>query len=101
MSKRSYTDIRKLEPEIIALRDEGKSRGEIAEVLGLTWKQVDNWITRYKRRKAAIANGLPIKCKGHPRTRPLTTVEEYQKEIARLEMENKLLRDFLELTERK
>ena len=31
----------------------------------------------------------------------MTTTEEYEKEIARLEMENKLLRDFLQLTERK
>ena len=100
MSKRSYTDIRKLEPEIIALRDDGKSRGEIAEKLGLTWKQVDNWITRYNRRKKAVTNGVPVKRKGRPRTRPMTKVEEYEKEIARLEMENKLLRDFLELTGR-
>ena len=48
-----------------------------------------------------ITAGVPSKRKGRPRTRPLTAVEEYEKEIARLEMENKLLRDFLELTERK
>ncbi|HJJ77658.1 MAG TPA: 2-phospho-L-lactate guanylyltransferase, partial [Methanocorpusculum sp.] len=63
---------------------------QIAEELGLTYKQVDNWITRYNKRKAAVTAGVPSKRKGRPRTRPLTAVEEYEKEIARLEMENKL-----------
>ena len=100
MSKRNYTNIAKLEPKIITLRDMGKSRTEIAEELGLTWKQVDNWVTRYNKRKTAVISGIPTKRKGRPRTRPMTKVEEYEKEIARLEMENKLLRDFLELTGR-
>ena len=100
MSKRNYTNIAKLEPKIITLRDMGKSRTEIAEELGLNWKQVDNWVTRYNKRKTAVISGIPTKHKGRPRTRPMTKVEEYEKEIARLEMENKLLRDFLELTGR-
>ena len=101
MQQRKYTHFRELEPQIIAMREEGMTRTQIAEELGLTWKQVDNWVTRYNKRKAALVTGLPTKCKGRPRTRPLTTTEEYEKEIARLEMENKLLRDFLQLTERK
>ena len=101
MQQRKYTHFRELEPQIIAMREEGMSRTQIAEELGLTWKQVDNWVTRYNKRKAALVTGLPSKRKGRPRTRPITTTEEYEKEIARLEMENKLLRDFLQLTERK
>ncbi len=101
MQQRKYTHFREIEPQIIALREEGMSRTQIAEELGLTWKQVDNWVTRYNQRKLAIVNGLPSKRKGRPRIRPLTTTEAYEKEIARLEMENKLLRDFLQLTERK
>ena len=101
MQQRKYTHFREVEPQIIAMREEGMSRTQIAEELGLTWKQVDNWVTRYNKRKAALVTGLPSKRKGRPRTRPLTTTEEYEKEIARLEMENKLLRDFLQLTERK
>ena len=101
MQQRKYTHFREIEPQIIAMREEGMSRTQIAEELGLTWKQVDNWITRYNKRKAALVTGLPSKRKGRPRVRPLTTAEEYEKEIARLEMENKLLRDFLQLTERK
>ena len=101
MSKRNYTHFRELEPQIIAMREEGMSRTQIAEELGLTWKQVDNWVTRYNKRKAALVTGRASKRKGRPRIRPITTTEEYEKEIARLEMENKLLRDFLQLTERK
>lgn len=101
MSKRKWTDIQALEPEIIRMRNKGMSRTQIAEELGLEWKQIDNWVTRYNKRRMAITNGQPGKRKGRPRTRPLTTQEEYEREIARLEMENKLLRDFLQLTERK
>lgn len=101
MQQRKYTHFREIEPQIIAMREEGMSRTQIAEELGLTWKQVDNWVTRYNKRKAALVTGFPSKRKGRPRVRPLTTTEGYEKEIARLEMENKLLRDFLQLTERK
>ena len=101
MQQRKYTHFKEIEQQIIALREEGMCRTQIAEELGLSWKQVDNWVTRYNKRKAALVTGLPTKRKGRPRTRPMTTTEEYEKEIARLEMENKLLRDFLQLTERK
>ena len=101
MQQRKYTHFREIEPQIITMREEGMSRTQIAEELGLTWKQVDNWVTRYNKRKAAIVTGLPSTRKGRPRIRPWTAAEEYEKEIARLEMENKLLRDFLQLTERK
>ena len=101
MSKRKYTHFRELEPQIIAMREEGMSRTQIAEELGLTWRQVDNWVARYNKRMSTLASGMPSKRKGRPRTRPLTKTEEYEKEISRLEMENKLLRDFLQLTERK
>ena len=101
MQQRKYTQFREIEPQIIAMREEGMSRTQIAEELGLTWKQVDNWVTRYNKRKAALVTGLPVKREGRPRIHPMSTTEEYKKEIARLEMENKLLRDFLQLTERK
>ena len=100
MCKRKWTDMQMLEPEIIKMRNRGMSRTQIAEELGLEWKQIDNWITRYNKKKSAIKNGLPQKRRGRPRTRPLTTTEDYEREIARLEMEIKLLRDFLQLTER-
>ena len=101
MCKRKWTDIQALESEIIKMRDFGMSRTQIAKELGLEWKQIDNWVTRYNKRKSAAINGQPAKRKGRPRTRPLTTIEECEIEIARLKMENNLLRDFLQLTGRK
>ena len=101
MGKRKWTDMQAVASAIIKMREQGMSRTQIAEELGLEWKQIDNWITRYNKKKSAIKNGQPPKRKGRPRTRPLSTAEEYEREIARLEMENKLLRDFLQLTGRK
>ena len=101
MSKRKYTHVKELEPVILQMRKEGKTRQEIAEHLGLTKQQIKDWIKRYNRRQAKIAAGIPPKPKGRPRQRPLSREEEYEKEIARLQMENQLLRDFLRFTERK
>ena len=101
MSKRKYTHVKELEPVILQMRKEGKTRREIAEHLNLTKRQVETWVTRYNRRQEKIAAGIPPKPKGRPRQRPLSREEEYEKEIARLQMENQLLRDFLQFTERK
>ena len=101
MGKRKYTHIKELEPVILRMREEGKSVREIAEHLGLTKKQVKGWVTRYNHRQERIAAGIPPKPKGRPRKRPLSSTEEYEKEIARLQMENQLLRDFLQFTGRK
>ena len=60
MSKRKYTHIKELEPQIIAMRESGMTRQD----------------------------GLPPK-------------QDIEKELERLRMENKLLRDFLHSTERK
>ena len=100
MSKRKWTSMEEYEPVIIRMREAGMTRQEIADELCLSKKQIENWVTRYNKRKAAIVSKQPPKRRGRPRTRPLTTTEEYEKEISRLEMENKLLRDFLELIER-
>ncbi len=101
MSKRKYTHIKELEPILLQMREEGSSRREIANQLGLSLRQIEDWINRRNRSQRKEAQGLPAKRKGRPRSRPLTKEEEYQQKIARLEMENKLLRDFLQSTERK
>ena len=100
MGKRTYTHVKELEVEILSMREAGKTRREIAEHLGLEKRQIETWITRYNRRQKKIATGIPPKQKGRPRKRPLSSTEEYEKEIARLQMENQLLRDFLQSTER-
>ena len=101
MPKRKYTNMKDIEAVILAMREDGKSLRGIARELGLNEKQMRNWSYRHNREQRNLQNGSIPKPKGRPRTRPLSTVESCQKEIARLEMENKLLRDFLQLTERK
>ncbi len=101
MSKRKYVHIQELEPILLQMRAAGKSRKEIASELGLSLRQIENWINRRNRKQKKAEQGVPSKPKGRPRKRPLTAEEEYQREIARLEMENKLLRDFLQSTGRK
>ena len=100
MGKRKYTHVKELEVEILSMREAGKTRREIAEHLGLEKRQIETWITRYNRKQKKIATGIPPKQKGRPGKRPLSSTEEYEKEIARLQMENQLLRDFLQSTER-
>lgn len=101
MPKRKYTNMKDIEAVILAMREDGKSLRGIARELGLDEKQMLNWSYRHNREQRNLQTGSIPKPKGRPRTQPLNTVEAYQKEIARLEMENKLLRDFLQLTERK
>ena len=101
MSKRKYTHIQEIETQIITMREAGMTRQEIADELGLEKTQIKNWVARYNRRKAGLMQGMPAKPKGRPCKRPMSNIEEYEREIARLQMENKLLRDFLQSVERK
>ena len=100
MSRRKYTHVQVMEKQIVTMREAGKTRQEIADELGLEKEQIKNWVARYNRRKADLLQGLLTKPKGRPRKRPLTTEEDYTRTISRLQMENKLLRDFLQSTER-
>lgn len=91
MSKRKYTKMDKYAAQIAALRDEGRTRQEIADELGLEFEQIKNWIKRTNRKKRNLAEGITPKAIGRPRK---------QSEIEQLRMENKLLRDFLQFTGR-
>lgn len=101
MEKRKWTNIKAVETEIIKMREEGRTRQEIADMLGLEKVQIKNWISRYNREQARLAAGLPPKRRGRSRKSGYTTIEECQYEIRRLKMENELLRDFLRFTGRK
>lgn len=80
--------------EMLAL---GMTQQEVADELGLTgYRPVHELLKRERKKKIP---GVP-KPKGRPRTRQLTTNEDYEREIAKLQTENKLLRDFLQSTER-
>ena len=100
MSKRKYTHFSALEPVILAMREAGHTNREIADHLGVEKRQIECWVNRRNRKQKKLAAGIPAKPKGRPRVRPLSTTEEYEREISRLRMENKLLRDFLRSTER-
>ena len=101
MGKRTYTHVKELENIIIFMREAGMTRQEIADDLGLTKEQIKSWVTRYNRRNKKIVEGIVLKPKGRPRKYPLDSKEAYEREIIRLRMENQLLRDFLQSTERK
>lgn len=106
MSKQKLKDNEEI---IIAMREAGKSRQEIADELGLTKSQIKSWVTRYNRKKEKQARGIPTLPTGRPRKDYELTDEnrlEYYKrqvrlaksENKRLKMENDLMRDFLSLT---
>ena len=101
MEKRKWTNIKAVETEIIRMREEGRTRQEIADTLGMEKVQIKNWISRHNREQARLAAGLPPKRRGRSRKSGYTTIEECQYEIRRLKMENELLRDFLRFTGRK
>ena len=49
---RKYVKIKELDPQILAMRAEGKTRREIAKSLGLEKKQIANWVTRHNHEQA-------------------------------------------------
>ena len=109
---RSYRNISIYESEILELKTKGKSLREIGEVLGFSYEQVHNFISRYNEKQRKIAAGIVIKKKGRPAKDSIVTEEDKiadlryklarkDARIKQLEMENELMRDFLSLTERK
>ena len=104
MSKRKYTHIQEILPEIKVMIANGKSHREIEEFFGLTGdRPVHNLLKRERRKEKKVAAGIVLRPKGHPRkdAPARDVVAEQAYEINRLKIENKLLRDFLQLTGRK
>ena len=95
MSKRKYTHVQSLLPEIKAMVEAGKTQREIAEHYGFSDKSVVKRLLERERRKEL--QGIR-KQRGR---KPAKTLAEYKYENKRLKMENELLRDFLQSTERK
>ena len=100
MGKRRYTKIKEYEPVILSMREAGYTRREIADELGLELKQIEWWVSRYNKRQVLTLKGIEPKAKGRPRKDGQPPRQDVQKELDRLRMENKLLRDFLQSTER-
>ena len=104
MSRQKYTHVQALLPEIRAMEAAGRTKREIAEHFGLRDKYVvKQLLARERRKEEKIKAGILPRPKGHPRqdAPPRDVVAEQAYEINRLKMENKLLRDFLQLTGRK
>ena len=104
MEKRNYTHIQALLPEIKAMLAEGKTQREVAEHYGFRDKQVvKRLLERERRKERNLEAGILPRPKGRPRkdAAPRNLVAEQAYEIHRLQMENKLLRDFLRSTGRK
>ena len=95
MEKRRYTKIQALLPIIEAKLAEGQSQREIERELGLEGDRPIHNLLRRERKKEI--RGIP-KARGR---KPAKTLAEYKYENKRLKMENELLRDFLQSTERK
>ena len=103
MSKRTYTQVQVLLPEIREMIAAGKTQREIAEHYGFSSKTVvKQLLNRERKRSQKEAAGIVIRPKGRPRkdALPRDIVAEQRYEINRLKMENKLLRDFLQSVER-
>ena len=100
MQKRNYTQIKAVEGLILSMRQDGMTLKEIADELGLSLKQMKNWSYRHNCEKRNTLKGIMPKRKGRPIKDGQPPKQEVEKELERLRMENKLLRDFLQSTER-
>lgn len=104
MEKRNYTHVQMLQPEIEAMLSAGKTQREVAEQFGLKDKSVvKNLLKREREKRRKVAAGIVPRPKGRPRkdAQPRDIAAEQACEIQRLQMENKLLRDFLQCVGRR
>ena len=102
MSREKYTHVQALLPEIRAMEAAGKTKREIAEHFGIREKYVvKQLLTRERRKEKKIMEGIMPRPKGRPRKGSQTPQQREKAELEYLRMENKLLRDFLQLTGRK
>jgi len=98
---RIYTHVKQIETKVLQLKEKGKTNREIAQEFGLKEKQIVNLVTRYNRRNEKLQKGLPPKRRGRPPKSTTTNQEQMRIKIERLEMENTLLRSFLQAAGRR
>lgn len=85
---------REILPKVLEMKTQGYTHQEIANALGYTYEQIRELVHRYHR-SSRRATPAAVK-RGRPRVRPISSEEEYKKRIKQLEMENELLRSFLQ-----
>lgn len=100
---RKYGHIQEHEQEILEMRSQGMTWREIGEKLGFSKIQMKRFNTRYHQKQKKLEAGILLRPKGRPKktVTDSSSIDYYKAEIERLKMENELLRDFLQLTERK
>ena len=114
---RRYRHMQDYEKEIIELINQGNTLREIGNKLGFTHKQMRDFKTRYNKKQRKIEAGKTVHKKGRPCKKDGELPPSIQKldklaqmryvmaskdrYIKKLEMEIKLMQDFLLLTERK
>ena len=104
MENPNYTHVQMLLPEIEAMIAEGKTQREVAEYFGFKDKYVvKRLLNRQREKRRKLEAGIVPRPKGRPRkdAAPRDVATEQAYEIARLQMVNKLLWDFLQFAERK
>ena len=104
MSKRNYTHVEELFPEIEAMIASGITQREVAEHFGFRDKYVVKSLVKRERAKQRKREaGITIRPRGRQRkdAEPKDIIAEQAYEIQRLRMENELLRDFLRSTVQK
>jgi transposase len=86
--------------EIVRRHQEGTTVKDLAEIYKKSFKTIKNMVYREGRKQRGLEKGkLPGERKRG--RKPAVTLQEYKYENKRLKMENTLLRDFLQLAERK
>ena len=68
---RSYRNISMYEKEILELKANGKTLREIGEILGFSYEQLHNFISRHNEKQRRLAAGIAIKKKGRPAKKSL------------------------------
>jgi len=81
-------------PKVLELKESGYTHRMIGDKLGYTKEQIKELVKRYHRQQRRQIQ--PPKKRGRPRKHPISTEEAYQQRIKQLEMENDLLRSFLQ-----
>ena len=91
---RKYQHTMELLPQIKEMLANGMTQKQVEDTLGLSGYRPVHELLKRERKKEA--QGIP-KSRGR---KPAKTLAEYKYENKRLRMENELLRDFLQSTER-
>ncbi len=81
-------------PKVLEMKENGYTHRMIGEELGFSMDQIKRLLERYNRKQRKTQK-IPLK-RGRPRIRPLVGEQEYLERIKQLEMENDLLRSFLQ-----